>query len=60
VGRYGGENNADGKGATFVFSLPSEENNNTQDIFIICPMSSLKNNKNLSGKERKNNKVLVP
>ena len=23
-----GENNTDGKGATFVFSLPSEENNN--------------------------------
>lgn len=27
-GRIWGENNTDGKGATFVFSLPSEENNN--------------------------------
>ena len=27
-GSIGGENNTDGKGATFVFSLPSEENNN--------------------------------
>jgi two-component system sensor histidine kinase VicK len=27
-GKIWGENNTDGKGATFVFSLPSEENNN--------------------------------
>jgi signal transduction histidine kinase len=27
-GSIGGENNTDGKGATFVFSLSSEENNN--------------------------------
>ena len=27
-GKIWGENNTDGKGATFVFSLPSKENNN--------------------------------
>jgi signal transduction histidine kinase len=26
-GKIWGQNNIDGKGATFVFSLPSEENN---------------------------------
>ena len=34
-GKIWGENNTDGKGATFVFSLPSGENDNNPDPHLV-------------------------